>query len=107
MPEPRDLQRMSDDPNRTVDEAAPDALDAGLAAAFAPDSGPPLPANDSVLKALGVVLPEVPHVQLREPPTEPITPVNLPRSPEMPTGPARSDPAGRLQILGEIARGGM
>ena len=41
------------DANPTVDEITPDALDAGLAAAFGPDSGPPLPVGASVLKALG------------------------------------------------------
>src|SRR5262249_40738063 len=91
------------DANRTAPEPSPDALDAGLAAAFGVDSGPPLPASASVLKALGAVLPDVPHVQLREPPTEGATPVNLPASPEIPP----PNPAGRLQLLGEIARGGM
>src|SRR5947209_2764909 len=41
-------------------------LDAGLAAAFGPDSEPPIPAGASVLKALGAALPDMPRVQLRE-----------------------------------------
>src|SRR5262245_27178439 len=80
MPEPFDL-------NRTVDEAPPDPLDAGLAAAFGADSGPPLPATASVVRALGA-----PAMHLREPDTE---------------APALPDPAGRLQLGGEIGRGGM
>ena len=90
-------------PEPTVDET-PDPLEAGLAAAFGPDSGPPLPAGGSVLRALGASLPSVPRVQLREPYTEAVTPVHLPSSAEMPAAP---DPAGRLQLHGEIARGGM
>jgi serine/threonine-protein kinase len=43
-------------------------------------------------------------VQLREPYPEVVTPVHLPGSAEMPAVP---DPAGRLQLHGEIARGGM
>ena len=87
------------DPNRTVDDAPRDPLAAGLAAAFGPDSGPPLPAAGSVVRALGA-----PVVQLRDVPTDPPSSVNRPASPEMPPA---SDPAARLQLLGEIARGGM
>jgi serine/threonine-protein kinase len=83
---------------------APDPLDAGLAAAFGPDSGPPLPAGDSVLKALGAVLPQAPRLHLRDADAGDIAPIVRPRSPEMPEG---HDPAGRLQLHGEIARGGM
>ncbi|HKI36546.1 MAG TPA: hypothetical protein VKA46_32110 [Gemmataceae bacterium] len=38
------------DPNRTVDEAPSDPLDAGLAVAFGADSGPPLPVAGSVVQ---------------------------------------------------------
>jgi serine/threonine-protein kinase len=92
-------------PDPTVDDAvAPDPLDAGLAAAFGPDSGPPIPAGASVLHALGTSLP---RVHLRQPPEEPESPVSRPDSPEMPgqTGPLH--PSGRYQFVGEIARGGM
>ena len=73
-----------------------------------PDSGPPLPACGSVIQALAANLPEVPHVQLREPEGGPATPVNLPGSPDMPAvvGQVGNLPP-RLQLLGEIARGGM
>jgi serine/threonine-protein kinase len=87
--------------DRPVSDAA---LDAGLAAAFGPDSGPPIPADSSVLKALGARMPEVPRVQLREPQTEAATPVPLPGTSEMPAAP---DEAGRYRLHGEIARGGM
>jgi serine/threonine-protein kinase len=80
MNEPSDL-------NHTVDDAASDPLEAGLAAAFGADSGPPLPATGSVVQALGA-----PAVRLREPDTEPA---------------ADPDPAGRLQLGGEIDHGGM
>jgi tetratricopeptide (TPR) repeat protein len=66
-------------------------------------SGPPLPANGSVLKVLTGSMGGVPHVHLREPGGEIDTPVNFPKSSAMPL----SDPTGRLQLLGEIARGGM
>jgi signal transduction histidine kinase/tRNA A-37 threonylcarbamoyl transferase component Bud32 len=84
--------------------SASDPLDAALAAAYAPDSGPPLPAGGSVVLALRASLPDVPCVHLREPHEEIVTPVNLPKSSEMPA-PAAS--TGRLQLVGEIARGGM
>src|SRR5262245_17289865 len=91
-------------PDRTEAHDSADALDAGLAAAFGPDSGPPLSAGNSVLRALGAVLPEVPRVQLRDPDSGAHAPVVRPRSSEMPQG---HDPAGRYQLHGEIARGGM
>jgi serine/threonine-protein kinase len=83
------------DPNQTVDE--PDPLDTGLAAAFGPDSGPPLPADGSVVKALGAS-----PVRLREPLTEAAEPVLKPASGALPAGAAP-----RYSIEGEIARGGM
>jgi serine/threonine-protein kinase len=83
------------DPNQTVNE--PDPLDAGLAAAFGPDSGTPQPANGSVLKALGA-----PRLLLREPPSDAETPALRPYTESLP---AAAPP--RLQIHGEIARGGM
>jgi tetratricopeptide (TPR) repeat protein len=95
-------------PDPTIDhEPAADPLDAGLAAAFGPDSGPPLPASGSVLQALGASLPDLPRVHLREPATEGVTPVNRPGSPEMPPVSASPATAARLQFVGEIARGGM
>jgi serine/threonine-protein kinase len=83
------------DPNQTVDE--PDPLAAGLAAAFGPDSGPPLPADGSVIKALGA-----PPVLLREPPTDAAEPVLNPAADAVPAA-----AAARYHIDGEIARGGM
>jgi serine/threonine-protein kinase len=80
-----------------TDPTAPEKLDAALAAAFGPDSGPPLPAGGSVVQALGG-----PCVQLREPATEPPVPMERPDSPELPA----ASPEG-LQLHGEIARGGM
>jgi eukaryotic-like serine/threonine-protein kinase len=80
------------------------ALEAGLAAAFGPDSGPPLPAGASVLKALAASLPAVPQVQLRDPEGEGEAPPVRPQSEEM-LGPL--GPSDRYQLHGEIARGGM
>jgi serine/threonine-protein kinase len=78
-------------PGSTADLPASDpALDAGLAAAFGPDSGPPLPA--------------VPRICLRQPLAEPDTPVLQVRSAEVP-GPQQAP--GHYRIDGEIARGGM
>jgi serine/threonine-protein kinase len=61
------------------------------------------PAKDSAepvrLSAWGL---QMSRIHLREPLTEGVTPVNLPDSPEMPE---TSTP--RLQLVGEIARGGM
>jgi tetratricopeptide (TPR) repeat protein len=81
-----------------------DDLDAGLAAAFGPDSGPPLPAGGSVLKALSAGLPSVPRILLREPDSFGGSPIVRPSSEEMPE---KQDAAARLQLHGEIARGGM
>jgi hypothetical protein len=47
-----------------------DSLDAGLAAAFGPDSAPAT-VDDSVLHALGFPAGSLPRVQLRDPSTEP------------------------------------
>ncbi len=85
------------DADRTVDEAPSDPLDSGLAVAFGADSGRPLPAAGSVLRALGAA-----PVVLREPTTEPADPVVKPHSDAVPA----DAPAG-LQLHGEIARGGM
>src|SRR5262249_53235982 len=88
-------------PDQTVDQpVADDPLDAGLAAAFGPDSGPPLHANGSIVPALGAAS----RVPLRDPDVEALTPVARPGSDNMPVN---HDPAGRLQLHGEIARGGM
>ena len=90
--------------DQTVAEApAAAALDAGLAAAFGPDSGPPLPAAGSVLQALAAVLPSVPSVHLRDPDSGASSPIVRPQSEQMP---ARHD-TGRYHLAGEIARGGM
>jgi serine/threonine-protein kinase len=85
--------------------AAGDFLDQPAAGArdmltTAPDSGPPLPAGGSVVQALSAAS----RVQLRDPEGEPPTPVTQVGSDNVPRG---LDPAGRLQVLGEIARGGM
>jgi hypothetical protein len=86
----------------TVDlSRAGDAFDQGLAAAFGPDSGPAVP--PSVLQALGAALP-VPHVNLRDPESGATAPLR-PSSEETPQ-PALPSGA-KLQLLGEIARGGM
>jgi serine/threonine protein kinase len=69
----------------------------GLAAAFGPDSG-------SVLKALSAALSSVPRILLREPESFGSSPIVRPSSEEMPD---KQDPAARLQVYGEIARGGM
>jgi tetratricopeptide (TPR) repeat protein/tRNA A-37 threonylcarbamoyl transferase component Bud32 len=92
-------------PDPTVELSAPgDALDQGLAAAFGPDSGPPLPAGASVLKALASDLPSLPNVHLRDPSSGTAELIVLPTSSEMPS---QQEPGSRLQLLGEIARGGM
>jgi Flp pilus assembly protein TadD len=89
----------------TVDiPSSGDNLNAGLAAAFGPDSGPPLPAGGSVLKALSAGLPSVPRILLREPESFGDSPIVRPSSEEMPE---KRDPSARLQLHGEIARGGM
>jgi serine/threonine-protein kinase len=65
-----------------------------------PESGPQLPAAASVLEALGNA---APHVCLPEAEGEPTTPVNSRASAAIPV----SEPSTRLQLVGEIARGGM
>jgi serine/threonine-protein kinase len=69
---------MSALPGPSETEPLDNRLDAGLAAAFGPDSGPPIPAGAPVVQALGASLPDVPA----------------------------SVPA-RYQLHGELARGGM
>jgi tetratricopeptide (TPR) repeat protein len=89
----------------TVDiPSSGDDLDVGLAAAFGPDSGPPLPAGGSVLKALSTGLPSVPRTLLREPESFGGSPIVRPSSEEMPD---KQDAGARLQLHGEVARGGM
>jgi serine/threonine-protein kinase len=88
-------------PDQTADLPVADGhLDAGLAAAFGPDSGPPLPAGGSVVRALGAAS----RIHLRDPEGEALTPVARPGSENMPVS---HDSASRLQLHGEIARGGM
>jgi serine/threonine-protein kinase len=95
-------------PEPTVDEApAPDALEAGLAAAFGPDTGPPLPPFASALRALGARLPAVPHVRLLDPEGRPVPPVSPDAPSEIPASPEGSGEFGRYEVSGEIARGGM
>jgi serine/threonine-protein kinase len=92
---------MNERPEERTEEHTPrpDALDAGLALAFGPDSGPPLPATASVVRALGIQA-----LQLREPATEGPSPdVQSIGGEVLPP----ADPSGRLQLSGEIARGGM
>jgi serine/threonine-protein kinase len=74
---------------------------------FSVDSNPPPLAGASVLKLLGASLPDVPRIALRDPLTEAATPVNLPRSSEMLDVRTSPQNAVRLQLIGEIARGGM
>src|SRR5262245_41664627 len=94
-------ERAQSDP--TVDLSPPsDVLEQGLAAAFGPDTGPAVP--PSVLHALGAALP-VAQVNLREVDSGAGSPVVRPASEEMPRPPL--PPGAKLQLLGEIARGGM
>jgi serine/threonine-protein kinase len=83
--------------------AAHDRAGDFLARPAAEPTGPPLPADLSVLAALDGSLGPVSRVHLRDPETEAVTPVNRPGSAQMPA----ADPAGQLHLLGEIARGGM
>jgi serine/threonine-protein kinase len=64
-------------------------------------------AGASILPSLAAKVPEVPHIHLRDALTEGATPVNLPNSPELPELKSTPGAVPRLQILGEIARGGM
>src|SRR5262249_8504966 len=89
----------------TVDfSPSSDNLDAGLVAASGPDSGPPLPAGRSLLQALTAALPSVRRILLSEPESFGTSPFVRPSSDEMPE---KQDAAARLQLHGEIARGGM
>jgi serine/threonine-protein kinase len=68
------------------------------------EGGLPLPAGYSVLRALGTEPTSAWQVQLRDPSSgDGATASRLSSDPR----PARRDPAGRLQLLDEIARGGM
>jgi serine/threonine-protein kinase len=89
----------------TVDRpASGESLDAGLAAAFGPASRPPLPAGGSVVQALSAGRASLPRILLREPESLGRSPMVRPSSEELPP---RQDPAARLQLHGELARGGM
>jgi serine/threonine-protein kinase len=81
-----------------------DHLDSGHIVSSPPDSGKPLPAGGSVLKALAATSPVAPSIHLRDPALEAATPAVCTSSDELPTG---MDAGGRLQLLGEIGRGGM
>jgi serine/threonine-protein kinase len=85
-------------PEPTVDlSPSANPLDGALAAAFGPDSGPPLPAHGSVLQALAA-----PPILLRQPLNEPSDPVL-----DLHSGAVPTDVQTRYRIDGEIARGGM
>src|SRR5262249_6484505 len=91
---------MTEQPHPEPTEGLPatdDALEAGMGAAFGPDSGPPLAAGGSVVQALGAA-----PVVLREPGTEPEEPVLKSHSDALP-----ADAPPRYRLDGEIARGGM
>src|SRR6516162_9513934 len=92
--------------DRTVDlQQLFDPLDAAMAAAFGPDLEQTPPAGASVLAALSTRLPSVPQILLREPEIGPQDPVHLPLAKAV--GDQRGTPPLRLQLHGEIARGGM
>ena len=74
-------------------------VETDTSADFSVDSGPPSLAGASVLKVLGASLPGVPRIILREPLTEAATPVNLPRSAEMPELHTSPEGAPRLQLI--------
>jgi serine/threonine-protein kinase len=73
-----------------------DRTSSGLTSLLGPDALPPV--GDSILASLSPSLPTMPRVQLREPDGVPVAPA-VRVSPET--------PAGRYQLLAEIARGGM
>src|SRR5262249_22387944 len=79
------------DPSTADLNTSSEALEAGLAAAFGPE---PVPVSPSILQMLAASLPAVPRVQLRD--LDGASPL-----------PAAVVSAGRYQLLGEIARGGM
>src|SRR5262249_15841874 len=87
MPDPPAPGPTAPDPDRTFPDATPGALDAGLAAAFGPPSGQASAHDGSFVLSMGET-----RVQLREATGEPG---------------AGAEPSGRLQLHGEIARGGM
>jgi serine/threonine-protein kinase len=92
-------------PDPTVDlRRDSDRLERDVSAARSPDLALPLPAGGSVLRALAASLADVPHVQLRDAVSEATSPIVRPSSEDMRTS---QDPSSRLQLQGEIARGGM
>jgi tetratricopeptide (TPR) repeat protein len=89
----------------TVDNPpSDDNLDAGLAAAFGPGSSQWMTVDGSVLHALSASMPSVPRILLRDPDSFGGSPIVRPSSDEMPDKQYRT---ARLQLHGEIARGGM
>jgi eukaryotic-like serine/threonine-protein kinase len=64
-------------------------------------------AGPSVLQSLAANLSNVPRIRLRESLTEGVTPVNLPNSTEMSELNSPQKSSSRLQLISEIARGGM
>jgi serine/threonine-protein kinase len=84
------------------DAESPDPFDRALEAAFGPASDPPFPVGASVLQVLYGPMQEVPRLHLRDAHEEAPAPVVRPCSPG-----GQQHAAGRYQLQGEIARGGM
>jgi WD40 repeat protein/serine/threonine protein kinase len=78
-----------------------DPADSDLTAAFEGDSGPPIPVGASVLKSLGIDFREVPSFVVQQGVDDAAS------SPEKSDPPAPRAATGRLELQGEIARGGM
>jgi serine/threonine-protein kinase len=88
-----------------MNEPPPDSsAQSGQTVAQRADDRPPLVAADSVLFTLSDSLLTVPRVVLRDPAGDPVTPILCASTGALPD---RQDPAARLQLRGEIARGGM
>src|SRR5262249_16964543 len=68
------------------------------------DSGPPMPAQGSVLQALSASLPRVPRIRLQDPEQEPPTRINRPSSEQKPCA---AQLPGRYQLVADIAQRGM
>src|SRR5262245_27548117 len=88
---------MTDQPDPVPGQPS-DALEAGIAVAFGPNSA--LPSSENALQALGGSLP---FVQLRDPESE----AHLVVRPDSEEMPQTADPSGRYLWHGEIGRGGM
>jgi serine/threonine protein kinase len=99
------LLRAHDQPDSLLDQPAVEQLVENMETTppVVPDSGPPLPADAGVVRALASGLP---RVQLREPDGETDTQSESAGIPEAAPAEARELPA-RYKMAGEIARGGM